>query len=146
MTDSLSKAKRSWNMSRVRSKDTKPELLVRSLLHRSGYRFRLHKAGLPGKPDIVLTKHKTVIFVHGCFWHRHSGCSDATTPKTRTAFWEKKFEENVARDKRTAIALRDLDWNVITVWECELKNAEKLLKRLRREIGSSNKAIDSDKK
>jgi len=123
-----------------------PELLVRSLLHRSGYRFRLHKAGLPGKPDIVLTKHKTVIFVHGCFWHRHSGCPDATTPKTRTAFWEKKFEENVARDKRTAIALRDLDWNVITVWECELKNAEKLLKRLRREIGSSKKAIDSDKK
>jgi len=146
LTDSLSKAKRSWNMSRVRSKDTMPELLVRSLLHRSGYRFRLHKAGLPGKPDIVLTKHKTVIFVHGCFWHRHSGCPDATTPKTRTAFWEKKFEENVARDKRTAIALRDLDWNVITVWECELKNAEKLLKRLRREIGSSKKAIDSDKK
>lgn len=147
MTDSLSKAKRSWNMSRVRSKDTKPEISVRSLLHRAGFRFRLHKAGLPGKPDIVLAKHKTVIFVHGCFWHRHPGCSDATTPKTRTAFWKKKFEENVERDQRTAATLRNLDWNVIVVWECELKNIERLLIRLNKEIRkSSNKAMDSDKK
>lgn len=147
MTDSLSKAKRSWNMSRVRSKDTKPEIFVRRLLHSDGYRFRLHKAGLPGKPDIVLAKYKTVVFVHGCFWHSHSGCSDATTPKTRTEFWTKKLEDNVSRDKRNTVALRNLGWNVVVVWECELKNAERLLKRLRKEITkSSNKAIDSDKK
>ncbi|MDX5933161.1 very short patch repair endonuclease [Acidithiobacillus thiooxidans] len=134
MTDSLSKAKRSWNMSRIRSKDTKPELLVRSLLHCDGYRFRIHKSGLPGKPDIVLAKHKTVVFVHGCFWHRHNGCSDATTPKTRTVFWKNKFEENMARDKRTVAALIALNWNVVIVWECELKNPNELLERLRREI------------
>ena len=146
MTDSLSKAKRSWNMSRVRSKDTKPELSVRSLLHRAGFRFRLHKTRLPGKPDIVLAKHKTVIFVHGCFWHRHPGCSDATTPKTRTAFWKKKFEQNIERDQRTAATLKNLDWNVIVVWECELNNNERLLIRLNKEIRkSSNKAMDSDK-
>ena len=147
MTDSLSKAKRSWNMSRVCSKDTKPEIIVRSLLHNVGYRFRLHKVGLPGKPDIVLAKYKTVVFVNGCFWHRHSGCSDATTPKTRTEFWTKKFEDNVSRDKRNTAALRNLDWYVVVVWECELKNTERLLKRLRKEITkSSNKAINSDEK
>jgi len=134
-------------MSRVCSKDTKPEIIVRSLLHNVGYRFRLHKVGLPGKPDIVLAKYKTVVFVNGCFWHRHSGCSDATTPKTRTEFWTKKFEDNVSRDKRNTAALRNLDWNVVVVWECELKNTERLLKRLRKEITkSSNKAINSDEK
>ncbi len=144
MADSLSKAKRSWNMSRVRSKDTKPEIFVRSLLHSDGYRFRLHKAGLPGKPDLVLAKYRTVVFVHGCFWHRHSGCSDATTPKTRTEFWTKKFEDNVSRDKRNAAALRNLGWDVVVVWECELKNTERLLKRLRKEITKSSNRVAGD--
>lgn len=142
MVDTLSPEKRSWNMSRVRNKDTKPELLVRSILHRNGFRFRLHKNGLPGKPDIVLARYKTVIFVHGCFWHRHKGCPDATTPKTRTAFWVNKFKENTERDKRTGEALRDLGWNVIIVWECEILRPENLLERLKTEIKQSlNKAI-----
>lgn len=138
MTDSLTKEKRSWNMSRIHSKDTKPELLVRSLLHRNGYRFRVHNIGLPGKPDIVLTKYKTVVFVHGCFWHRHRGCPDATIPKTRTDFWMKKFEESISRDRRATTALRNLDWHVVVVWECELKNTGQLIKRLRKEITKSS--------
>lgn len=145
MVDRLTQEKRSWNMGRVRSKDTKPELLVRSLLHRNGFRFRLHKKDLPGKPDIVLAKYKAAIFVHGCFWHRHKGCPDATTPKSRTDFWENKFKENVERDKRTATALRDLGWNPIVVWECEILKPENLLKRLKTEIKqASNKAIRTD--
>ena len=142
MTDTLSQERRSWNMSRVRSKDTKPEILVRSLLHRNGFRFRLHKKGLPGKPDIVLARHRTVIFVHGCFWHRHKGCPDSTTPKTKTAFWENKFKENTERDKRTTSALRDLGWNVIVVWECEVQRPKNLLERLKIDIRkTSNKAM-----
>ena len=113
MTDSISKEKRSWNMSRVRNKNTKPEILVRRLLHRAGFRYRLHKSGLPGRPDVVMSKYKTVIFVNGCFWHRHKNCKDATTPKTRTSFWKKKFEENVQRDERVAAELKELNWNFI---------------------------------
>jgi DNA mismatch endonuclease (patch repair protein) len=134
-------------MSRVRNKDTKPEILVRSLLHRNGFRFRLHKKGLPGKPDIVLPKYNVVILVHGCFWHRHNGCADATTPKTRTSFWESKFNENVQRDTCTVQALRDAGWKVIIVWECETTRPERLIQRLLSEIKrTSNKTIDSDKK
>lgn len=145
MTDTLSQERRSWNMGRVRSKDTKPEIIVRSLLHRNGFRFRLHKKGLPGKPDIVLARYRTVIFVHGCFWHRHKGCPDSTTPKTRTAFWRNKFKENTERDKRTISALRDIGWNVIVVWECEIQRSEILLKRLKKDIiESSNKAMHTD--
>ncbi len=138
MVDSLTKEKRSWNMGRVRSKNTKPELLVRSILHRNGYRFRLHKKGLPGKPDIVLTKYQTVIFVHGCFWHRHKNCPDATVPKTRTEFWVQKFAKNVQRDKKVQKSLRQLRWNVIVVWECETKKPDELMNRLCREIHNIN--------
>ncbi len=134
MADNLTKEKRSWNMGRVRSKDTKPEIIVRRLLHRNGFRFRLHKKDLPGKPDIVLPKYKTVILVHGCFWHRHMGCADATTPKTRTSFWEKKFNENVQRDKRTVTALCSAGWKVIIVWECETTRSDELINRLKVEI------------
>ena len=139
MVDHLSKEKRSWNMSRIRSKDTKPELVLRSMLHREGYRFRLngkcakrqYRSGiLPGKPDIVLANHKTVIFVHGCFWHRHKGCKGATTPKTKTEWWLAKFAKNVERDKKNSCELRKLGWQVITVWECELKDPEKVLKNI----------------
>ena len=120
--DIYSKEKRSWNMSRIKSKDTTPERIVRSFLHRNGFRFRLHVKDLPGKPDIVLPKYKTVIEVRGCYWHRHEGCKDATTPSTNTDFWQKKFADNVARDKRTEQELKALGWNVIVVWECEICN------------------------
>ena len=119
--DRLTPEKRSWNMSHIKSKDTTPERIVRSFLHRNGFRFRLHVKDLPGKPDIVLPKYKTVVEVRGCYWHRHEGCKDSTTPSTNTEFWQKKFAENVARDKRTEQDLKSLGWNVIVVWECEVK-------------------------
>lgn len=108
-------------MARVRQRDTKPEMLVRRVLHAKGYRFRLQRRDLPGCPDIVLPKHKLAIFVHGCFWHRHLGCRLASTPKTRVGFWTSKFEENIKRDKRAIEALQCLGWHTTVVWECETK-------------------------
>jgi DNA mismatch endonuclease, patch repair protein len=119
MMDTISEERRSWNMSRIKGRDTGPELRLRSLLHRAGFRFRLHAKDLPGRPDIVLPKYRTAIFVHGCFWHRHEGCRNATTPSTRPEFWQEKFDGNVERDKRT----------VITVWECDLKADADLIVR-----------------
>ena len=116
MRDRLTKERRSWNMSRIRGKDTTPEKVVRSALHRMGYRFRLHGKKLPGRPDIVLPKHKTVVFVHGCFWHRHRGCKNCTTPTNNRAFWVKKLEGDAARDRVTRSRLRKLGWKVIVVW------------------------------
>jgi len=113
-------------MSRVRSKNTGPELIVRSLLHKQGFRFRLHRKGLPGKPDIVLPKYKTVIFVHGCFWHSHAFCSDATVPKSRTEFWVKKFADTIKRDESNQALLLNLGWKVVVIWECETVNEDKL--------------------
>jgi DNA mismatch endonuclease, patch repair protein len=132
MADSISKSHRSWNMSRIRSRDTQPEIAVRSLLHRMGYRFRLHVRDLPGVPDIVLPKYASVIFVHGCYWHRHQGCKYAYTPKSNRAFWSGKFEANVKRHKAVARELLALGWRVIVVWECELRNEQKLKRRLAR--------------
>jgi len=117
-------------MSRIRSKNTRPELVVRSMLHAQGYRFRLHVGHLPGHPDIVLPKWRTVVFVNGCFWHRHEGCAYAYTPKSREAFWRRKFLGNVRRDMEKARDLASLGWTVETVWECELADVEKLRKRL----------------
>jgi DNA mismatch endonuclease (patch repair protein) len=130
--DTLSKERRSWNMSRIRSTNTSPEKTVRSLLHRLNYRFRIHGKNLPGRPDIVLPKYKTVIFVHGCFWHRHPNCKFAYTPKSRVDFWQKKFAENQLRDKRAKQQLRKLGWRVIVVWECETNQEQKLSRRLMR--------------
>lgn len=130
MADVFTKAKRSEVMSRIRARDTKPERAVRSMLHRLGYRFRLHRADLPGKPDIVLPRLKIVIFVHGCFWHRHEDCRFAYTPKTRIEFWLKKLESNVARDRQVQAQLTELGWLVVIVWECELRIPEKLTERL----------------
>ena len=124
MADTISKEHRSWNMSRIRSKDTTPEKAVRSVLHRVGYRFTVNGPKnrlLPGKPDIVLPKYNTVIFVHGCFWHRHKGCKDASVPKTRTDWWLKKLDGNVARDRRNQSLLKKAGWRIIVVWECESK-------------------------
>lgn len=135
MTDHLTPERRSWNMSRIRNRDTKPEILVRSILHRLGFRFTVSgpkNKTLPGKPDIVLPKHRTVIFVHGCFWHRHKNCKETTTPKTRTEWWQAKFDGNVERDKRNQKALRKLGWKVIVVWECETKKEQQLEKTARK--------------
>ena len=120
--DSLTKEKRSWNMSRIRSNDTTPELVVRSFLFRHGFRFRLHVKNLPGHPDIVLPKYRAVVEVRGCFWHRHPGCRQATMPSTNVEFWQEKFKRNVERDRNTEKQLKELGWNLIVVWECELKN------------------------
>ena len=117
---------RSRNMSAIKSKNTKPEIKVRKVLHSMGYRFRLHSKDLPGSPDIVLPKHKTVIFVHGCFWHRHENCKYASTPKTRKEFWNKKFTENKKRDSEIQEKIKILDWRSVVIWECETKNIENL--------------------
>ena len=130
-------------MAQVRSKNTKPELLIRSALHRLGYRFRLHKKGLPGRPDVVLPKYRTAIFVHGCFWHRHPGCRKASFPKTRVEFWEDKFDTNVARDERNRTDLLAAGWHVLTVWECEARRIDETIARLDEElqrIGAENAA------
>lgn len=121
MADSLTRERRSWNMSRIRARNTGPELRLRSLLHREGFRFRLHAKRLPGSPDIVLPKYRTVIFIHGCFWHRHPGCRNATMPSTRQEFWREKLDGNVSRDLRNQGALEAAGWTVLTIWECELK-------------------------
>lgn len=132
MTDVHTPEQRSFNMSRIRGRDTKPEKLLRSLLHRAGLRFRKNVASLPGKPDIVLPKHRAVILVHGCYWHRHPGCRFATTPATNVPFWIEKFAGTVERDSRAAQALQEAGWRVFTIWECALKNdAEGAVEALR---------------
>lgn len=120
--DKLTKEKRSWNMSRVRSKNTKPELIVRSHLHKMGYRFRLHVKQLPGNPDVVLPKYRAVIFVHGCFWHGHNNCRGGEIPKTRSLFWKDKVCENVSRDTMAYTQLSLCGWRIVIIWECALKN------------------------
>ena len=128
MADKITKEQRSRNMSRITGKNTKPEILLRSLLHREGFRFRLHDERLPGKPDIVLPRYRTVIFVNGCFWHRHKNCKFAYVPKSRQEFWLTKFERTVNRDQEKLEALTNMNWQVIVVWECELnKQREKII-------------------
>ena len=120
--DNLTRDQRSKNMAKIKSKDTKPEIKVRSFLHNSGLRFRLNNKDLPGRPDIVLNKYKTVIFVDGCFWHRHRNCKYAYNPKSRVEFWEKKFRDNVKRDLIVNKQYSKIDWNQIRIWECEVNN------------------------
>ncbi|MFC1943534.1 very short patch repair endonuclease [Chloroflexota bacterium] len=119
--DTLTPEKRSWNMSRIHSTNTKPEMLLRSVLHRIGFRFRIHRRDLPGKPDIILPKYHTVIFVHGCFWHQHPGCIEARQPKTNEKYWTVKLENNVKRDRKNRRALRKDGWRVLRFWECEIE-------------------------
>lgn len=111
-------------MSRIKSNDTAPELIVRSFLFRKGFRFRVHVKKLPGKPDIVLSKYKTIIEIRGCFWHRHPGCKRASMPKSNNDYWEKKFSSNVARDRTTDELLHTLGWKIIVIWECDLKRED----------------------
>ncbi len=143
--DKISEEQRSYNMSRIRSKDTKPEMLVRQYLHAHGFRYRLHVKTLPGHPDLVLNKYKTVLFVHGCFWHMHENCKYATMPKSRTEWWTEKLLRNKSRDIENTQKLEALGWNVITVWECELKKSAadatlyKLIERILVGGGADNK-------
>ena len=137
MTDIVDSKTRSRMMAAVAQKNTKPEVALRRLLHRSGLRFRLHDPGLPGRPDIVFPKYRAVIFVHGCFWHRHQRCSRTTTPKTRRGFWQQKFEENVRRDRKNVRELEESGWRVFVVWECEVLNdAQSMAKNLTARIKS----------
>ncbi|RQZ75946.1 DNA mismatch endonuclease Vsr [Burkholderia glumae] len=129
--DSLTPAERSERMSRIKGSNTKPELIVRSLIHRMGYRYRLHGKRLPGRPDLVFSKRRKVIFVHGCFWHRHEGCRLARLPKSRLDFWRPKLEANAERDKEVERRLSELGWKVLTIWECEVKDEVALTLRVR---------------
>ena len=118
-------------MALVRSRDTKPEMMVRRLVHAMGYRYRLHAKDLPGKPDLVFRSREKVVFIHGCFWHRHAGCALARLPKSRQDFWLPKLDANRQRDAKNECALRDADWGVLTIWECELGDIAKLKTRIR---------------
>ena len=128
--DIVSPEQRSWMMSRIRNRNTAPEKAVRSVIHQMGFRFSLHKGSLPGKPDIVLTRHKKVVFVHGCFWHQHDGCPSAKKPQSNQDFWNAKLDDNVQRDKYTQRLLDQLGWKCLVVWECDLANYGSLVGKL----------------
>jgi len=148
MSDRLTPSERGALMAKVRSKNTKPEMIVRRTVHRLGYRFRLHRRDLPGSPDLVLPKHRLAIFVHGCFWHRHPGCRRASTPATNKGKWEEKFERNKARDGRSISELADLGWDVLVIWECETGSKELIASRLTSKLDRARTAQRSvlDKK
>lgn len=126
MVDFLTPAQRSERMSKIKGRNTRPEILLRQLLHGTGLRYRLHRSELPGKPDLVFPRYKAVVFVHGCFWHRHTGCKIASTPKSNTEFWIQKFKRNVERDAKSVAALENAGWRVFIVWECELSSKNKI--------------------
>lgn len=130
--DKLTQAARSENMRRIRSRNTNPELLVRSLVHRLGFRFRLHRSDLPSKPDLVFSSLRKVIFVHGCFWHVHKGCIDGKIPKSRVEYWKAKLERNVERDRMSRKALRKLGWKSLVIWECETPHKDRLAAKIKR--------------
>jgi len=136
--DVLTPEQRHYNMSRIHSKDTKPEIIVRKWLWKNGYRFRLHRKDLPGKPDIILAKYRVVIFVHGCFWHMHN-CKYGSKPKTNRSFWNKKLDDNVKRDRKNIKKLHSIGWRVLIIWECEImKWDSKLEAKIRSSLHGSN--------
>ena len=139
MTDVFDRQTRSRVMSAIRGRDTKPELVVRRFLHARGFRYRLHVRGLPGRPDIVLPRHRTVVFIHGCFWHRHRNCRFAVLPKSNRQFWLAKLSGNVRRDARNSLELRRAGWRVLTIWECSTSVAS--LRRLERRILSDSTSL-----
>jgi len=145
MADVHSGEIRSFNMSRIRGKDTKPEMKVRSFLHRAGFRYQLHAKKLPGRPDLVLTRYNTVVFVHGCFWHCHDDCSYFRLPKSNRKFWKDKLGQNKVRDEANEAKLKEMGWNVIVLWECELRgdNALPTLRNLVVELKSVLKSSDA---
>lgn len=134
MTDRITRSQRSHVMRSVGRKDTGPEILVRSMLHQAGFRFRKNVRALPGSPDVVLPKYGAVVFVHGCFWHQHAGCRRATRPASRRDYWDAKLARNVERDRQNARRLRDAGWKVLVVWECETADAAALIARLERSL------------
>jgi DNA mismatch endonuclease (patch repair protein) len=127
--DHLEKEKRSWNMSRIHSKDTGPEMVFRKLIHRAGFRYRLYVKELPGKPDLVLKKYKAVVFIHGCFWHKHENCRRGNKPKSNNEYWDAKLARNVERDTENVRLLEEAGWHVLVIWECELKDLDSVLKK-----------------
>jgi len=135
VTDKLSKERRSANMRAVKGRDTKPEMIVRRLAHRLGYRFRLHRRDLPGKPDIAFPSRQKAIFVHGCFWHQHKGCRRATVPASNRAFWHRKLARNVERDAEQLAAIRKRGWRALVIWECEIRNERRLVAKMERFLG-----------
>lgn len=135
--DTLTKAERSERMARVRGKDTKPEWIVRRLVHSLGFRYRLHHKKLPGHPDLTFASRRKVLFVHGCFWHRHEGCSLARMPKSRLKFWGDKLEANRRRDIHNEAKLRELGWDPLVVWECELRDKKSLVNRITQFLGTA---------
>jgi len=132
MVDVFSQGKRSWIMGRVKGRDTKPEMLVRSLVHHMGFRFRVHRRDLPGNPDVVLPRHRKVILIHGCFWHGHPGCPRSKRPTTNQTFWDRKLDGNLERDKRFLEELLRLGWKVLVIWQCETKTPDFLAMKLER--------------
>ena len=137
MTDTVDPATRSEIMSRIRGRDTEPEMIVRRIAHGLGFRFRLHRRDLPGSPDLVFPRYRAAIMVHGCFWHRHPGCKYASSPKTRVRFWEDKFEGNVVRDRRNEDSLHELGWRVMVIWECETRDREAVAERISEYLGKT---------
>jgi DNA mismatch endonuclease (patch repair protein) len=131
MADIVSRSKRKEIMSSVKQRHTKPELIVRKLLHRLGYRFRLHNKKLPGTPDIVLPKYKTVIFVHGCFWHQHENCRKARRPTSNVEFWNEKLDKNIERDNRKESELKEAGWKILTIWDCEMKDEDLITEKIK---------------
>ena len=129
--DIVSQTRRSEIMARIQGRDTVPEMMVRRTAHRLGFRFRLYRKDLPGRPDLAFPRYRAVVFVHGCFWHRHDGCRFAYTPRSRVRFWTEKFRQNVARDRRTEDALRSLGWQVLVIWECETRDDAAVAHRLK---------------
>jgi DNA mismatch endonuclease (patch repair protein) len=139
MTDVFTTRKRSWIMSRVRGRDTKPEIIVRSIIHRMGYRFSLHRRDLPGKPDVVLPRYRKIIVINGCFWHGHKNCLRSKRPSTHTKFWNRKLDKNIDRDKRSRSELEKMGWNVLVIWECEIQKPDKIVDKLRRYLNVTKK-------
>lgn len=133
--DTLSPPERSERMGRVRSKNTKPELVVRRLVHSLGYRYRLHRTDLPGCPDLVFPSRRKLIFIHGCFWHRHEGCPNTRLPKSRLDFWQPKLEANSLRDAKNMRRLRSAGWGIMVIWECQIKHLARLERRIKRFLG-----------
>lgn len=133
--DNLSAEQRSKNMRRIRSEDTAPEIALRGLIHGLGYRFRLHRRDLPGRPDLVFPARKKIIFVHGCFWHQHSSCREGRVPASRLEYWAPKLKRNQERDAENQSELREQGWTLLVIWECELRNQRTLSKRLRKFLG-----------
>jgi len=138
LADTFTPEKRSRIMSQVKGRDTKPEKVVRSLLHRLGYRFRLHRKDLPGKPDIVLPKHRKVIFVHGCFWHGHTGCKRSARPTDNAEFWNIKIDGNIKRDIDNLAKMQSAGWDALVIWQCETKKEADLIEKLQSFLGNSN--------